>query len=193
MKDRKKEFVEYLANLLPSTNIPNPPSFGMDVPWQPSTYQDAGRGVMNALIPEPEDTIFGLMKPSLSQLRNSLFKKIIKSREEDFYDAYGIRVLPDDYKLPHKGDILEPSYNWVDNVIYPDEMLEGTSSLGVMDYSTKPFELRKNIKDSLKRTEEYFGDSIALIGGRTKYHGMDPMEYIIPEAEVLKIFRLPKK
>lgn len=193
IKGFRNALINHLASYLPDSQVPNPPSFGMDAPWQPSTYQDAGRGVMNALIPEPEDTLMGLMKPSLNKLKNSLFKKIIKSRDEDFYDAYGIRSLPHDQKLPKKGDILDNSYNWIDNEIYPEEILNGTSSLGVMDWSTKPFELRKNIEIALNKISDYHGNRIVLIGGSSKSHGVDPLEYVIPEAEVLKIFKLPTK
>lgn len=57
MKGWRNAMIDYLASYLPQSQIPNPPTFGMNAVFAPSSYQDVGRGVMNALIPEPEDTM----------------------------------------------------------------------------------------------------------------------------------------
>lgn len=43
MKGLRDQAVNYLASLLPDTQMPNPPTFGQNALFSPSTWQEGGQ------------------------------------------------------------------------------------------------------------------------------------------------------
>ena len=113
-------------------------------------------------------------------------KKIDELLEDREYIYYAIRVLPNDMPEPKIGDVLEPSYQWIDGE-RTEEGLGGTSGIGLLGArETKPISLEK-----VDQLMQYAGDKIAIIAGDNGYAGEDPGEIVIEDAEVLAIFNNP--
>lgn len=94
----------------------------------------------------------------------------------------GIRVVDDDYDDYNAkvGDALAPSYRWEEGD-YTNERLNGTSAIGM------------NEKIDPVPYNGYIGRRIQVIGGDYQEWGEDRGEVVIPDAEVLAVYDLPRE
>ena len=100
--------------------------------------------------------------------KEEINKAIAAVRDNEYdYNYVAIRVCPD---MVEVGQILEPSFVWVDGEI-TDEELEGTCGIGI----------------NSKASCGYFGKCMAIIGGYDAEYGEDDGEIIIKDAEVIAI------
>jgi hypothetical protein len=95
-KKNREDFISWLASLIPQGTMPNPP--GMEYAT-PSTWQDAGKSILDLLVPQTEDTVMGLMKPTLKLFHGSgdIFNKFNMKN----YGQYGGTLgIPGIYATP---------------------------------------------------------------------------------------------
>ena len=104
---------------------------------------------------------------------------------------YGLRVMSDplikgvEIHKPNIGDILPNSYRWDDGDSTGEE-LEGTSSLYLGGQKAKV------TTQHIKSMAPYLrlGKYAVLIGGNEAFSGEDPGESVIPNAEVIGVYKL---
>jgi len=103
---------------------------------------------------------------------------------DDTWMDYGVRVIPKNQKTPKVGDVLNPSYEWIDGKRTRNK-LQGTSTIGI-----KADSIERSLKDLHNPPfNEYWGDDIVLVRGERKGSGADAGETIIKNAEVVAIFK----
>lgn len=128
-----------------------------------------------------------------TDIKNNTVTEIQKVLDLQDYNYYGLRIDDYDYNI---GDICynshnlfeDPDYDYDDNLIYPycdsgpyegfydGGELDGTCAIGIWN---------DNISMALRRTKNYFGSHLYLIGSDYAEDGNDPDELIMEDAEVL--------
>lgn len=103
---------------------------------------------------------------------------------DETYSDWGLRVIPKGYEVK-VGDVLPPSKQWDDGIDTGEE-LAGTSTIGVRSGRAE-----KTVKQMLENN--YFGDQVVLVRGKTKGYGEDSGEMIIDGAEVVSVYAKPPK
>ena len=116
--------------------------------------------------------------------RNSMVSAIAAIIARGEYEYYGIRV--DDGVSYSVGDNVANSRIWEDGEPTGEE-LDGASAVGLKLNSSAA-----DIARAVAISQNYFGDSVYLIGGYDMEYGEDAGEYVIKDAVVVKVLKKRK-
>ena len=98
----------------------------------------------------------------------NIVSRMDEIKENSEYEYIGVRVQESEFV---EGEILEPSFVWVDGEM-TDEELDGTCAVKIED---------------VRLANNYFGDHVAIIGSNSMEYGQDLGEIILRDAEVLEV------
>ena len=128
---------------------------------------------------------------------NSLLNTV-KNAAENGYRVFGVRKIREEAGLLNAGDHCPDSYDWdYENDISTrettGETLGGACAILVDTYclffdGTDDDELEQAIESAAESADEYDGQQLLLIGGKSQWRdGWDENEVIIKDADVLAV------
>lgn len=120
-------------------------------------------------------------KAYLPELDINQARELISQQILDKNIRYGLRVLPDSANI---GEVLQPSYRWIDGD-FTGKPLRGTSVAAIKNGDINSALQNLGMYVDHGPNGFYFGDEVALVGGRNPKRGQDHGEWTMQDAKVL--------
>jgi len=151
----------------------------------PKWWVDAGHQYVNAML-------MGTTAPGARVGGMTPIEHMLEQIRADPKAKWGLRVVPDPIE-GGPGSVLPPSRVWNDGKP-TDKLLNGTSTVGINGVSQKHLEAALKQAGILPYGENpsvgyYIGEHVALVKGQTAARGYDDLERIIPNAQVVSVYR----
>jgi hypothetical protein len=146
------------------------------------------------------DAIGGSMKQTggHQEAAKQIAEALRAAKEADPYADYGLRVLPDSTANAAIGEVLGPSWRWIDGN-QTDELLDGVSSIKIRgDGENAIMQALNNLGVMGKQPHEtpngvYRGPRVALLKGESTGAGEDVGESVIDKAKIIDLWDRAKE
>lgn len=155
----------------------------------------SGRPIQTAPLPiGTEEAILskGYERATGPRLPDDVRAAVERALAENDYYHYGLRVHDEPLKV---GGRAPPSRQWIEGDPVPDEVLGGTSTMGLRSAADVEHALRsaeitpmdyvKALQTSPYKHSTYPGQNVSLLRSDRRSYGNDPGEWILPDAEVM--------